>query len=67
VRHAVVFVYDVNHIHTAEHAAVVRLAAGGWIESGTVELDAAAAVRAFDNRRVKRAEIGVGVVETFGH
>ena len=60
----------VDHVHdigVAEPAGVERLAAGGGIERGAVEVDPPAVVRAVDDGGVELGQVGVGVVQALGH
>ena len=59
---AIVLIDDVDDGDAAERAEVVRLAAGGRVEGGLVEIDARTVVAALDDCRGELGAIGVGVV-----
>ena len=67
MRDAVALVDHVDDRHAAEPAGVERLAAGGGVEGGAVEVDPAAGVGASYDGGVEGGEVGVGVVEAVGH
>ena len=60
-------VHHVEDGDPAEPAGVVRLAAGGGIEGGAVEIDPAAVLGPVHDGGVEVAEVGVGVVQALGH
>ena len=67
---AVVAIDDVDDPRVAERAGVERLAAGRRIERRAIEHDRAAGRRATSTSSdvgVELAQVGVGVVEAFGH
>ena len=66
---SVLLVDDLDDSERAEAAGVERLAAGGWIEGGAIQRHQQAIVAAIEarDRRVKRPEIRVGVIEAVGH
>src|SRR6185503_19232241 len=66
---AVFFVDDVDDTERADGAGIERLPAGGRIKGGAIEGDEEAIATVVDalDRRLKRPEIRVGVVEALGH
>jgi len=64
---AVALVDHVDDRHAAEPTGVERLAPGGGVEGGAVEIDPAAGVGTGCDGGVEGGEIGVGVVEAGGH
>ena len=67
VRDPVALIDDVDHRRRAEAPGVERLAAGGGVEGGAIEVDSSAVVAPLDHRGVEGGEVGVGVVEAAGH
>ena len=69
VRHVAVFHKYIQYVRPAQRARVIRLAAGGGIKGGLVEMDEiAAAIRhAIHHPRVKRRQIGVIVIQALCH
>jgi hypothetical protein len=67
VSDAVVLIDDVDHGDAGERAGIEGLAAGGGIEGGAVEVDGEAVGRAVYDAGAEVVDVGIGVVETFGH
>ena len=64
---AVVLVHHVDDRHARDGAGVEGLAAGSRIEGGAVEVDGASVGGAVHDAGVEIAQVGVGVIEAFGH
>ena len=64
MRHARLFVDDVDYLHSTEGAEVVSLAAARGIESGAIEIDAGPVDR--NGPRGKFRQVGVGIVQAAG-
>ncbi len=67
VRDALAFVDDLDHRRVSDGSRIERLAAGGRIECGAVQVDTASAVARFDHVSAELAQVGIGVIEAFGH
>src|SRR5439155_9904605 len=66
---AVLFVDDVDDAERTERAGIEGLTAGGGIKRRAIEGDERAALARLDapDRRVKFAEIRIGVIQAVGH
>ena len=64
---ALALVHDVHHLDAAQVAGVERLATGGGIESGAVEVDAAAVLGPLHDGGLERGQVRVMVVDALGH
>src|SRR4051812_5086111 len=64
---ALTFIDDVDDRNARQLAAVERLATGGRVKGGAIQVDPSAVIALVDDRRLELAEVGIGVVEPFGH
>ena len=67
VRDALPFVGDVQHRDAGDGPGVAGLAPGSGIKRGAVEVDGAPVRGAFQDARGELAQVGIGVIEAFGH
>ena len=67
MRDSIVVVHHIHHRDRPECASVEGLAARSGIERGAIEIDAAAALGAFDDVRLEGLQVCVGVVEALSH
>src|SRR3954471_8107232 len=67
MRDAVLFIEDIDDCRAADRSDVERLATGGRVKGRAVEVDGSPIGGLIDDAGGEIAQVGVGVVETFGH
>ena len=65
--HALFLIDHLDDVRAAECARIERLAAGGGIEGGAVQINAPAIVARFEDTRAEFLEVAVLIVKAFGH
>ena len=64
---AIVLVHHIDHRDSADGAGIEGLPARTGVEGGAVEVDGLGVRGAVDHARGEIAQVGIGVVEAFGH
>jgi hypothetical protein len=59
---AFVFIDDAENAFPTQQAEVVGLAARGWIESGSIQVDSASVLASVYNLRIKARQIRISVI-----
>jgi hypothetical protein len=67
VSHSFAFVNYIDHGDPAELPGIERLATGGGVKGGSIEIDPARIVRAARYGRLEFADVRVGIIKSMGH